>query len=286
MPAEEVRAARGSGPARWGFSDRDHAAAARLERWKQRAGRVLDVIFPPRCASCGDFGALLCAPCRRRLEPLGADRCPRCGRPGVAISRDGWCADCVDRQLEFTSARSAFLYTGVARRVISALKYGGERGLAEIMAEEAFPAFWALAAEVPSPMVTWVPSHASTRSARGFNQAKLFAGALVARSGGRLQACELVRKIRATPHQQTLSREERRRNLACSFAVVARPALGKPGLSLAGLTRAASIVVVDDVYTTGATASEVAGVAAGGWGLPVHVFTFARAMHPASDFRD
>jgi len=192
----------------------------------------------------------------------------------------------VDRDLHFVSARSAFLYTDVARRVIAALKYGGERGLAEIMAQEALPAFREVVAEVPSPVVTWVPSHASTRSARGFNQAQLFARALVAGSGRQLNAWELVRKTRATPRQQTLSREERSRNLARSFAPVRLPARGVPVSPWGAAEDVGGIVVVDDVYTTGATASEVAGVAAENWGVPVHVFTFARAMHQVSDLRD
>ncbi len=96
-----------------------------------------------------------------------------------------------------------------------------------------------------------------------------------------MKACELGRKIRATPHQQTLSRQERSRNLACSFAAV-----GLPDSSRDAMADAGSILVVDDVYTTGATASEVAGVVAEKWGVPVHVFTFARAMHQVSDFRD
>lgn len=280
MPAGEAPVARDRGPAGWGVAHQEPIHTVADGRWTRRVGRLLDLLFPPRCASCGDFGALLCADCRRYLEPLGTERCPRCGRPGAAVSKGGWCGDCVDRDLRFATARSAFLYTGAARRVVAALKYGGERGLAEIMAEEAFPAFGGLVAELPSPVVTWVPSHSSTRSARGFNQAQLFARALVARSGG-LRASELVRKIRATPHQQALSREERCRNLARSFAAV-----GGPGSSRDPLAAAGSILVVDDVYTTGATASEVAGVVAARWGRPVHVFTFARAMHQVSDFRD
>lgn len=257
------------------------APAGRAE-WKRVAGGLLNLVFPPRCASCGDFGALLCTECRDRLEPLDEPRCPRCGRPGVAVSTGGWCADCVDRDLRFTAAHSAFLYAGVARNVVAALKYGGERGLAGVMAEEALPEFGRLAAELPAPVVTWVPSHASTRRVRGFNQAELLARALVERGDDGLQAHELIHKARGTQHQQTLSREERRENLAGSFAVADPRPASRHGLQ----AMAGSIILVDDVYTTGATASEVSEVAARAWGLPVHVFTFARAMHKVGDFRD
>lgn len=253
-----------------------------MTAWRRVADRLLSIVFPPRCAGCGEFGTLLCPACLGELEPLDVSRCPRCGRPQTAVSEGGWCADCVDRILRFDSARSAFLYSGVARRVVAALKYGGERGLAHVMAQAAYPVFRELAEELDKPVVTWVPSHSSTIRERGFNQARLLARALVELADRGLETCELIVKKRKTEHQQGLSREQRRANLELSFGP--SPAHGlRLGLAEASVR---NIILVDDVYTTGATASEVAAVARKAWGLPVHVFTFARAMQRAGDFRD
>lgn len=193
------------------------------------------------------------------------DHCPRCGRSGVGWSIPAWCPECVGLELGFSSARGAFLYEGVARDLVTSLKYEGQRALAPLMAELAVPAFRQALAERPGALVTWMPAHRTTTRQRGYNQAEVLARALCALTGATL-VDPPVRKVRRTRHQRGLDREGRRRNLRGAFDPL-------PAVST---ERAKEVLLVDDVYTTGATASEVAEVVKGATGLAVHVFTFCR----------
>lgn len=157
---------------------------------------------------------------------------------------------------------------------MAALKFGGRRTLAPLMADLARPSFEALMAGRSRVAVTWVPGHASVERRRGYNQAELLARALAAGnpagdpSAAALPVVPLVRKVRRTAGQRTLSRAERRRNLEQAFAPAARAASQVAG--------AEAVILVDDVYTTGATSEAVSQVLAGYLGLPILVFTFAR----------
>ena len=116
------------------------------------------------------------------------------------------------------------------------------------------------------PVVTWVPSHAAQQRARGYNQAEILARRLAAAAGG-IPALSLVRKVARTRHQQALGREERRRNLAGAFESTARLGAHVGGGDIRNSERRGSgfatlpqrtgcVVLVDDVYTTGATAGQ------------------------------
>ena len=196
-------------------------------------GRVtrlaLDLIFPPRCVGCGEFETLLCEVCRADLKPL-AEGCRRCGRPDMVSTHHGWCRDCVGRRLGFASAGSAFAYEGVAQELVVALKYGGQKQVAEPMAEAAADVFRRCLARPGLPIVTWVPSHPAVTRERGYNQAEVLARALACRSEV-AHVMPLARKVKRTAHQQALSREERAENLAGRLSALNRrcPSATKPG---------------------------------------------------------
>jgi predicted amidophosphoribosyltransferase len=175
----------------------------------------------------------------------------------------------VDRDLSFERARSAFEYKGVAQALVTALKFHGLRELGGLMAKSAEPAFRQMLLGARKPIVTWVPSHPSVQRTRGYNQAEVLAQRLVEQAGG-LPIASLVRKVTRTRHQLALGREERRRNLAGAFALTKGAGDAASGFE--------SVVLIDDVYTTGATASEVAATLSAGLGLPAHVFTYARTL--------
>lgn len=254
-------------------------AAPPLERARELlADTVWSWLFPARCAGCGRFETFLCDECRAQLTSVGPQQCPRCGNPGVGWTSPGWCPVCVGHEVAFVRARSAFLYEGVARRLVAAFKFQGKRALAPLMAELSGAAFADLVAPMGEVIVTWVPSHRSTERARGYNQAEVLARRLARQAGG-LQVAPLVKKVAQTRHQQALSREGRQSNLRGAF----RPVTGGAGL---GNTSAEGVIVVDDVYTTGATANEVAAVVARSTGLPVSVFTFCRTVAAHRDATD
>jgi predicted amidophosphoribosyltransferase len=262
------------------------------------ADTVLSFLFPARCVGCGEFETYLCPACAGKLRPLQQPWCPRCGRPGTGAAGGRFCLDCVDRELSFDRARSSFAYEGVAQALVTSLKFSGLRVVGGLMAELAAPAFRDVVEGAPAPVVTWVPSHPAVQRSRGYNQAEILARAL-ASSAGVLPAVPLLRKVVRTRHQQALGREERRRNLAGAFSIIGNLDRAAPRAAEAvrggeagaaarspALLRAASVIVVDDVYTTGATASEVSATLISGLGLPVRVFTFARALGTVSGQAD
>jgi ComF family protein len=246
---------------------------------------VLSVLFPPRCVGCGDFEYHLCAACRDSLSHIAADACPRCGEPGPLSLVHGRCSHCMDKTLTYARARAAFRHQGVARRLVADFKFGGQPVLGRIMADIATPAFSSyLATIAPADrlLVTWVPCHRSAKRERGYNQAEVLARALVRSSETGVAPdgpVAIVRKQQATKHQKGLSRAGRQQNLRGAFVLDRRP-------SAALSARSEAVVLVDDVYTTGATAGEVSSVISEGLGLPVYVFTFSRAVTSAVERHD
>jgi predicted amidophosphoribosyltransferase len=260
------------------------ALAEQVRQWVVEP--VLSVLFPPRCVGCGDFESYLCEQCRSTLALIGDNACPRCGEPGVVAPVHGRCARCIDKEVSYAAARGAFRHEGLARRMVADFKFGGQPVLGRIMAELAHPAFIGLLSSIPVPAhrlaVTWVASHRAAQRERGYNQAEVLARGLVRlcppeeRPAGPVA---LVKKTQATKHQKGLTKAGRQGNLRGAFEL-------QPGAVARLGAEAAGIVLVDDVYTTGATAGEVSSVLAANTHLPVHVFTFSRAVVSGSERHD
>ncbi len=225
----------------------------------------------------------------RACCPADTEPCPRCGRPGGRAGASPRCAECFAVDLSSVAIRSAFEYDGAAKDLVRALKFGGRRSLAPLMADLALPAFQALLGDQREVVVTWVPAHRAAERRRGYNQAELVAKSLASAAGG-LPALPLARKVRRTAGQRTLDRAHRQHNLRGAFEPLAGVAGSNPTTSsapLGGRSSAAmavlprdGIVLVDDVYTTGATVEAVAAVLARSAGVPVRVLTFARTVAP------
>jgi predicted amidophosphoribosyltransferase len=187
----------------------------------------------------------------------------------------------MSKEVPYAGARGAFLHRGAARRLVAEFKFGGPPVLGRVMADLARPAFAGFTRGIGVDdrlVVTWVPSHRKVQRERGYNQAEVLARALA--EGARpLPRAALVRKARVTKHQKGLDRAGRQENLRGVFTLEEAAAARIP----AG-TRA--VVLVDDVFTTGATAKEVSSVLVSGIGLPVHIFTFSRAVGGAPERHD
>ncbi len=244
-----------------------------LDRLRESVAEpVLTVLFPPRCVMCGEFETHLCDRCRDGLVAVASGSCPRCGEPGVEALVQGRCAACMGRELEHDGARSAYLHQGAAKRLVSELKFGGQPVLGRLMAGLAQPMFdeYARSLALETRLyVSWVPAHRRAQRERGYNQAELLARHLAAGYG--LPAGPLVRKGVPTKHQKGLGRAGRQSNLRGAFSLhpAAAESLKSHGCG--------AVIMVDDVYTTGATAGEVSRVVKAGLGLPTFVFTFSRA---------
>jgi ComF family protein len=206
----------------------------------------------------------LCAACRAAIVEVPAGLgCARCGgaggRPGVA------CARCRTHPPAFTTARALGPYVGgfpgnVLSRTVQHLKYHGERGLAGPLADllaEHYP-------HAGDVLVVPVPLHRSRLRARGYNQALLLARGL-ARRRHLAVAPRMLERVRATAEHATLGATARRANVRGAFRV-------RPGCTLTHGT----VVLVDDVFTTGATADACAQALRAAGAGAVHVYTVGR----------
>jgi competence protein ComFC len=217
--------------------------------------RAVDIVFPRACAGCGAGPWPFCEACAGELVPLEPPWCERCGRPSLTnVDR---CRDCPPTPI--ASARAAFAYRGPARAAVHRLKFSGWRGVGEALAA-------ALAALGPPPAdaVTWVPLAARRRAERGFDQAHVLARALAREL--ELPSAAFVRRTKATAPQARRTRQERLESMTDAFACIPRRQ-APPRLLL-----------VDDVLTTGATASACAGALLKAGAREIHLLTACRSF--------
>ena len=234
-----------------------HGAAIASHLW----GRAVDLVFPPRCAGCGGFGGFLCDACLDRTAEALPPRCDVCWMPAERPGTAAACSRCRAGQPAFRAARSAFVYEGAAREAVHALKYDGVSSLARPMAHLMFERLvdWKPPVDALAP----VPLAGRRRRTRGYNQSELLARELARLTGLRLERRALVRQRAGAPQVGQPDEEARRRNVSGAFA---------PGpVSVKG-----SVLLIDDVLTTGATLDACARVLLGGGAEAVFALTFAR----------
>jgi len=217
--------------------------------------KLLDLLLPMRCVVCGAGGEQLCAACRERLPRLEPPFCDRCGAPTPwPVAR---CRECSGRRLAFASARAAVAYEDDVRRLVRAWK---ERGLRRLAAEAAD-----VLAALPAPSssaLTFVPPDRARSLQRGHHPAERLAQELGQRWS--LPVLPLVIRTRPAPRQRGQALADRRRNVAGAFA----PASEAPRV----------VALVDDVYTSGATAAAAASALRKAGARRVEVVTFARVV--------
>src|SRR5215831_2762372 len=191
-----------------------------------------------------------------RPDTSRAAFCVKCGEPAPAI--EGLCGLCIKDEHAFDFARSALLFTHTLREIIHHLKYSDRVSLAKPLGDilkqcldrEAFT----------GNLVIPVPLHRSRERERGFNQAELIAAQL-----GLPVATRILKRRKNTPSQTGLSRNDRKRNLASAFEVMSEVK--------------GTVIVVDDVYTTGSTMNEIARTLKRAGAERVEVLTVARVAN-------
>lgn len=211
---------------------------------------LIGLLYPRRCPVCHDVvedkGESACRICRTRLSAVREPSCRKCGKPLLLEERE-YCRDCARKHHWYRQGRSAFVYDELMRRSIAKFKYEGRREYAAFYAEEILrscgreAALWNAQALVP------IPLHPSRRRKRGFNQAELLAEELSGRLGIPVDK-KLLFRAKRTKAQKQLNDQERLSNLKNAFSV------------RKGCTPKKTIILVDDIYTTGSTMDEAARV--------------------------
>ncbi|HSR52219.1 MAG TPA: ComF family protein [Acidobacteriota bacterium] len=242
-----------------------------LERAWHQTGRtfrllVQGLLAPQYCLLCGDRTASpdlrpLCHPCQDALPAVPRRLCDCCGIPvrGDLMERGILCQECRNHLPSFHKACAFGLYQGPLRRLIRAYKFSGLRRLAHPLAELLEAAYRREALE--ASRLAWVPSHPRRVRERGFDHMGCLAQALAQRC--RLPLLGGFQRVRHTPAQSGLSRSQRRRNLKGAFRM-APEALEGP------------VLLVDDIFTTGATLEEASSTLLRAGASAVEVVTVAR----------
>jgi predicted amidophosphoribosyltransferase len=219
---------------------------------------VLDLLLPQRCVVCGAGGGnQLCAHCRGELQRIEPPLCARCGAPTAwPVER---CRECAGRRLGFASARAAVGYDEAARRFVHAWK---ERGLRRLAAEAA----QLVVERIPPPeadALTFVPADRVRRLERGHNPAERLALELA--SVWEIPCLSLLDRTRGGRQRGSSAAE--RRSVRGAFGACSRAPC--------------TVAVVDDVYTTGATAAATASALRAAGARRVEAIAFARALRRA-----
>ena len=221
--------------------------------FRSLARSTLELLFPIHCLGCGREGNVICASCADELRKLEDPFCDVCAQPGA----QGQCSPCLENPLAIDGIRAPYLFEGPLREAVHRLKYRGWRavtpGLGDLLAS------YLEKHKLPGEVFVPVPLHSSRLRSRGYNQSNL-----LAREAGKLLGVPvredlLNRANDSRPQVEARSREHRRANVAGNF---------KASADVVGM----SVLLVDDVATTGSTLSACAAAlkeagAASVWGL-------------------
>lgn len=231
-------------------------------------GALLDVLLPPMCQVCEQGASelcerVLCADCGMGWESVEA-LCLRCGATEQP-SEEGLCPRCVAKPPPFSLARSGWCYAGALEQAIHAVKYQKAEALGRYLGRRLAQRLELLPVDVRYGAVIPVPLHWKRRFWRGYNQAELLASPVSLALGVPLE----LRLGRAATFSNLarLGRQERAETIAGAFSIPAQVARALAGQA---------VLVVDDVYTTGATVGAFAQALLQAGVARVDVFTLAR----------
>lgn len=226
--------------------------------------KAIDMLLPPRCIATGeivDQQGMISPAFWQELQFIEDPFCITCGIPfSFKTTGETLCVACMDMEPEFDQARAAVTYNDASRKLVLAFKYGDR-----LHAVHTFTPWMIRAGQElidASDMVIPVPLHLHRLRARRFNQSALLAQEIAKRSGKAYTPDALLRSRHTVP-QKGLSAKDRRKNVQGAFEV-------KKDL------KDRSILLIDDVFTSGATLNECARVLKKAGAACVNVLTIAR----------
>ncbi len=233
---------------------------------------LLDLVFPPVCVTCGGPIAPerrhLCDACLEKIVPITHPLCTVCGRPFLTPGdKDHLCGACMAGLPPFAEARSFGVYGGVLLDAVHLFKYHHRTSLRSVLAGLVVSHEWGDFNPGGYDVMVPVPLYRRRLYERGFNQAMLLCREIGAAWGMEINETGLAR-TRQTAPQIRLTVAQREQNVRGAFAA-------KPGVFTGR-----RVLLVDDVYTTGATVSECSRVLLGAGAQSVGVLTVARVVIP------
>jgi ComF family protein len=245
---------------------------------RRLAGYGLDSLLPPQCPLCRTFvdgPHRLCAACFGQMTFITAPHCLRCGLAFATLGEAGprgECLGCLRLPPRFDRARAALRYDAAAQPLILPFKHADRTELAPVLAAMMARAGAALLAEADA--ILPVPLHRRRLIARRYNQAALLAACL-ARQASRPWLPDALMRHRATTPLGTLSAAARRQEVSGAFEI-------RPSRRLA--IQGKRLLLIDDVMTSGATASACAAAALEAGAVAVDVLVAARVPPPHRDW--
>lgn len=209
---------------------------------------MLLLLFPTRCPVCDDivtpFGEKICLGCMEKLKLLTPPWCMRCGKK--LTTEEEYCEDCKKKVHYFSRGRALYEYQSVAPSIYR-MKYGGRREYAEFFGEEMGRYLKNFIAQANPDGIIPIPLHKKRLNKRGYNQATLLANALGACVGIPVYD-QILRRTKNTAPLKIQNPSERQNNLKKAF------------IMLENDVKLKTILLVDDIYTTGSTIDEVTRV--------------------------
>ena len=226
-----------------------------------------EILFPRRCPVCDDivkpWGELCCPECKKRLEYLGGNYCMKCGK-GLLRQETEFCQDCRKYKHKFIRGRSLYRYESVAGALFR-FKYQGRQEYADFWGEELYQHLGREILAMKADAIVPVPLHKSRLNERGYNQADLLGKALAKRVQLPFLNKIVVRHKKTLPQKQ-LSYGERQNNLKKAFKLSAND------------VKLNTVIIVDDIYTTGSTVDALGEVFLEQGTKKVYVVTLAAGV--------
>ncbi len=221
---------------------------------------ALDWVFPPVCAGCGKFGYRWCQECQQHVPVLRGKVCISCGMP---LDDGGLCHACEQHRPPFQALRSWAAFDDPLRQALHRLKYRRDIGLGDALAVQMVD--FILKLDWPIDMIVPIPLGKTRQKERGYNQVGMVARPLSLALGLAYSPKALIRR-RDTRSQVGLPREQRRENVRDAFQAV--------GVQV----RDRTILLMDDVATTGSTLEAGADALLSAGARQVYALTVARAL--------
>ena len=236
---------------------------SKLQKMSNLTDKILNWIYPPICIACkvglpvnmGNF--YICERCVPLFEQVPLPICKKCGQ--ILNEEDENCSSCFGKSFHFESNMSTFLYDDLMRDLLRDMKFRNKKRIAIGLG-----LLWAKLIEMPDEefTLTWLPMHPKKQKERGFNQAELMASEIAKEF--KVPCKNLLRRTIDTPAQSGLHPKLRQENVKDAFEINSE-----------AFVLGACIVIIDDIYTTGASINECAKVLIEGGANKIYARTLA-----------